>query len=55
MADIEALEMRLAQSRKQLVAVIREIEAKPDDIDCAENARRMLSRMLDAKTNLPDM
>lgn len=47
--------MRLAQSRKQLVAVIREIEAKPDDIDCAENARRMLSRMLDAKTNLPDM
>jgi DNA-binding transcriptional MerR regulator len=45
-ADIEALEARLAQSRKQLVALIGDIEAKPDDIDCAENARRVLSRML---------
>lgn len=54
-ADIEALEARLAQSRKQLVALIKDIEAKPDDIDCAENARRVLSRMLDGRTDLPDM
>ncbi len=53
-ADIEALEARLAQSRKQLVTLIRDIEGKPDDIDCAENARRVLSRMLD-NPNLPDM
>lgn len=52
-ADIEALEARLAQSRKQLVALIRDIETKPDDIDCAENARRVLSRMLVRQTDLP--
>ena len=45
-ADIEALEMRLRQSKKQLVALIRDIEAKPDDIDCAANARRVLSNVL---------
>lgn len=53
-ADIEALEARLAQSRKQLVALIRDIETKPDDIGCAENARRVLSRMLVRQTDLPD-
>lgn len=45
-ADIEALEARLRQSKKQLVALIRDIEAKPDDIDCAANARRVLSNVL---------
>ena len=45
-ADIEALEVRLAQSKAQLVALLEDIEAKPDDIDCAANARRVLSRML---------
>lgn len=43
--DIEALEMRLAQSKAQLVALLAEIEAKPEDIDCATNAKRVLSRM----------
>ena len=45
-ADIEALESRLARSKAQLVALIADIEARPDDIDCAANARRVLSRML---------
>lgn len=45
-ADIEALEIRLRQSKKQLVALIRDIEARPDDIDCADNARRVLSNVL---------
>ena len=42
-ADIEALEARLAQSKVQLVAIIRDIEAKPGDMDCTTNARLVLS------------
>lgn len=45
-ADIEALKMRRAQSRAQLFALLEDIEAKPGDMDCAANARRVLSRML---------
>ncbi|MAI89163.1 MerR family transcriptional regulator [Ponticaulis sp.] len=41
--DIQAMEKRLAKSRKQLVHLINEIEDKPDDMDCGENARRVLS------------
>lgn len=44
-ADIEAMQARLAQSRAHLVALIADIEAKPEDIDCAPNARRVLSRL----------
>lgn len=53
--DIEALEARLAQSKAQLVALIAEIEAKPEGIDCAANARRVLSRMLDGEMKRPAM
>lgn len=52
-ADIEALEARLAQSKTQLVALIAEIEAKPDDIDCAANARRVLAQILGKETDRP--
>lgn len=45
-ADIEALEERLAQSKRQLLALLADMELKPDDMDCAANARRVLSRML---------
>lgn len=45
-ADIDALETRLAQSKAQLVALIQDIEAKPGDMDCGTNARRVLSRVL---------
>ncbi|MDU9409719.1 MerR family transcriptional regulator [Pseudomonas sp. zfem001] len=43
--DIEALEQRLAQSKTHLLALIDEIESKPDDLDCASNAKRVLSKM----------
>ncbi|QNH08143.1 MerR family transcriptional regulator [Pseudomonas sp. B11D7D] len=43
--DIEALEQRLAQSKTHLLALIDEIESKPEDIDCATNAKRVLSKM----------
>jgi DNA-binding transcriptional MerR regulator len=45
-ADIEMLETRLKESKAQLIALIADIEAKPDDMDCAANARRVLSRVL---------
>lgn len=54
-ADIEALEVRLAQSKAQLVALLQDIEAKPDDIDCATNARRVLSRMLGKDVEAPTL
>ncbi|SDP89188.1 MerR family transcriptional regulator [Ectopseudomonas guguanensis] len=43
--DIEALELRLAQSKTRLRALIDEIESKPDDLDCAANAKRVLAKM----------
>ncbi|MGE0281473.1 MAG: MerR family transcriptional regulator [Rhizobiaceae bacterium] len=52
-ADIEALQKRLAQSRKQLLRLIADIEAKPGDVTCQDNARRVLTRMLDHKEELP--
>lgn len=45
-ADIEALQARLAQSKAHLIAVIADIEAKPDDLTCAANAQRVLSRLV---------
>lgn len=54
-ADIEALQARLKQSKAQIVALIAEIEAKPDGIDCAANARRVVSRMLDGRMKHPTM
>ena len=53
--DIEALELRLARSKANLVTLIEEIEARPDDIDCAANARRVLTRMLDSDVVPPAM
>jgi len=46
LADIAALEARLAESKAQLQALLRDIESKPDDMTCADNARLVLSRML---------
>ncbi len=45
-AEIEALEAKLARNRAQLAAVIQDIEARPDDLDCSANASRVLSRVL---------
>ncbi|EOW1325497.1 MerR family transcriptional regulator [Klebsiella aerogenes] len=49
-ADIEKLEQKLAHSKAQLISVIDEIQQKPDDIDCAANARRVLTQVLDAQS-----
>jgi DNA-binding transcriptional MerR regulator len=43
--EIEALEARLAHSKTHIVSLIAEIEAKPAEIDCATNAKRVLSRI----------
>ncbi|WP_322060461.1 MerR family transcriptional regulator [Paraburkholderia sp. J63] len=43
--DIEALQKRLARSKAHLVALLADIEAKPEDMDCTANAKRVLSRL----------
>lgn len=51
--DIEALQAQLAQSKAQLVELMAHIEAKPQDMDCAANARRVLSEMRLAEAKRP--
>ncbi|KAF1044016.1 MerR family transcriptional regulator [Xylophilus sp.] len=41
-ADIAALQAQLAQSKAHLLELVAQIEAKPQDMTCAANARRML-------------
>lgn len=48
-ADIDALQHKLAQSRQQLQSVLAEIEAKPGDIACADNARRVIAQISSPK------
>ena len=43
--DIEKLQARLAQTKAHLLALIADIEARPEEIDCAANAERVLSRV----------
>lgn len=53
-ADIEALQAQLARNRSQLIELIGQIEAKPQDMSCEANARRVLSEMRLAETdNVP--
>lgn len=51
--DIEALQAQLAQSKAQLVELMAQIEAKPQDMDCAANARRVLSEIKLVETERP--
>jgi DNA-binding transcriptional MerR regulator len=44
--DIEQMEKRLGQSKKELQALIRKIELKPDGVACAENTRRLLKEFV---------
>lgn len=44
-ADIEALEARLSQTKAHLRRLLDEIQSRPDDIDCLANARRILSAL----------
>ncbi len=41
-ADIEAMEARLKESKTQLVELIHYINNKPEGMDCADNAKRLL-------------
>ncbi|RQS35554.1 MerR family transcriptional regulator [Burkholderia sp. Bp8992] len=51
--DIEALEVRLARSKAHVVALIAGIGAKPDTVDCATHAKRLLSPALSANAANP--
>ncbi|MES2261698.1 MAG: MerR family transcriptional regulator [Pseudomonadota bacterium] len=42
-ADIESLEVRLAQNKAHLRALIQLIDSRPDDIDCKDNAVRVMA------------
>ena len=42
-ADIELMQDRLAQSKSQLKTLVTQIKAKPQDMDCATNAKRVLA------------
>ena len=53
--DIDALQRRLKQSKAQLLALIGDIEERPDDIDCATNARRVMSNMFRKEVKRPTM
>jgi len=44
LADIEALQQRLEVSRRQLEHVLNEVERKPADMACADNAKRVLEQ-----------
>lgn len=44
-ADIESLEARLAQNKAHILALIQLIEARPEDINCQDNAVRVMATM----------
>lgn len=44
-ADIEALERRLAKNKAQLLHLLDEIQARPNDMDCVANAQRILAQI----------
>lgn len=41
-ADIESLEVRLAQNKAHLLSLIQLIDARPADVDCKDNAARVM-------------
>ncbi|PCK30364.1 MerR family transcriptional regulator [Pseudoalteromonas piscicida] len=45
LSEIEALEKTLAQNKRQLTEILTEIEAKPNELDCSENAKRVISQI----------
>lgn len=44
-AEIAALEKRLAQSKAHLISLIDGVRNRPEGLDCAGNAKRLLGRM----------
>ena len=45
LTDIDAMQKRLADNKKQLVNILAQIKAKPEDVDCATNAKRVISQI----------
>lgn len=45
-SEIEEIEKKLAENKRNLQTVIAAINAKPDDISCEENAQRLFKTML---------
>ncbi|UJJ31633.1 MerR family transcriptional regulator [Halopseudomonas maritima] len=43
--DIEEIQQRLAENKSRLQEVLIQVEEKPDDIDCATNAKRVWSQV----------
>lgn len=43
--DIETMERRLAQNKGLLITLINLIQGKPQDMDCRDNARRVMAQM----------
>jgi len=54
-ADVKALQRKLAQNKKSLVKLLGEIEAKPDGMDCATNARRVLTQLQKGQIEKPKL
>ncbi|MEH6564723.1 MAG: MerR family transcriptional regulator [Halopseudomonas sp.] len=52
--DINLMQQRLADSKAQLQQVLDQVEAKPDDIDCATNAKRVWSKFSLAEATTTD-
>lgn len=48
-AEIEAMQLRLAQNRAQLLAVIAGMQSKPQGMDCDENAQRLIAGWQDGE------
>lgn len=44
-ADIEALEQRLARSKAELKSLVQLIDSKPANIGCKENAERVMATL----------
>ncbi len=44
-AEIEAMQQRLAQNKAQLLNIIASIESKPEGMACSENAERVLANL----------
>jgi DNA-binding transcriptional MerR regulator len=50
-ADIEEMEKRLRQSKRQLYALIRKVASRPDGVACADNAKRLLKEFVASESH----
>lgn len=50
LADIEAMQERLTQTRAQLLIAIEGIENKPEGLACVDNSQRVLSLLREEET-----